>query len=136
MAKIVRGHSLEHRGGGLSKVEFVGDLDQSIGRDSGILSVTAERAGIGDTVADFNVAGISARCDHDTRGFLSINERQRCGIATFAKINIDKVHAGSFDLHDRFVWFGFRDGKFDEFKNFGTTGLRNLYGFHVGNSKW
>ena len=132
VGKVVSSHALKHGSSGLTEIELVGNLDEPIGGNDGILGVGAETSGVGDAITGLDRGNARADFGDDAGGFLSINEGKLCWITTFAKVHVDKVDANCFDLDECFAGARLGSGNVDEGENFGATGLLNLNGFHVG----
>src|SRR6185295_14822999 len=94
------------------------------------LRVTSERTRVSDAIANLQLLHVTADFGDDTRAFLSIDKGQRRQVASFAKVNVDKVHAGSLDLHHGLIRFRLRRRGVNKSEHFGPTRLSNLYGFH------
>src|SRR5687767_15834888 len=131
MAEIVRCHPLQHRSSSLREVELIRNRHQTVGGHRRIISVGTKNTGISHAFPDLYVRHICADCSHSSRAFLSGQERQLGGIPTLAVIDVDEVYAGCFDLHDSFIWFGFRYGEVDKLENFRSADLGNLDSVHV-----
>src|SRR5260370_12087131 len=105
-------------------------MDQAIGRNSGILCVTPQDTGIGNTIAGLHTLHLGAyRGDH-TRSFQSHDEGKGCWITAFAEIDVDKIHTRGFNLNDSLIRLGFWNRKVDERERFWSAHLRDLDGFH------
>jgi hypothetical protein len=126
----VRRHPLQHRRRCLIEVELVRNLHELARRHCRKLRITTETTNIRHAFPKSDSRDIRADGDNHARRFLTVDERQRRGIAAFAEIDIDEVHARRFDLHQRFVRFGFGNGHVDKREHFRPADLRYLDGFH------
>src|SRR6266851_3313905 len=134
LTKIVRRHTLKHCRRSPIEIELIGDLNQTIRRDSSVLRIASQHAGIGHAFAESYVGYFRTGRYNNPCRFLAIDEREWCRIATLAEIDVDEIHTGRFDLHHRFMWFGFRNGKVNERQDFWATDSGNLNGFHSAGS--
>src|SRR5258706_9189203 len=123
VAEIVSSHSLQHCRRRLWEINLVGNRDQAIGWYGCVLGIASQRSGIGDAVSHFHTRYIRPHRRDDACGLLTVNERERRRVTAFAEIDVDKVDARGFDLNDRLVWFGLRDGKIDQLQYFRSAGL-------------
>ena len=114
MGKVMRRHSLQHRCGSSFKINLMRYRYQAVYGNGGIFGITSSDTGIRDAIAGLDVVHPTANCDNDSSGFLAVNKRERCWIASFAKIDIDEVNSGSFDLNDHFAGLRSGNGKVDE----------------------
>src|SRR5262245_36953624 len=108
MNEIMRRHALKHCSRCLFKTQLVGNLHQPARRDGRILGVTSRQARVSNTIAGLERCYIAADLGNDTGAFLTVHEGKLYRITALAKVNVDEVHAGGFDLRERFVWFWFR----------------------------
>src|SRR6478736_1530357 len=99
MGQVVGGHALEHGSGSLLIGHTIGNFDQAVGGDDGVLGVGTQNAGVGDTVARLDGGDVLAEGGDRAGGFLSGNEWQRDFVAAFAVVDVDEVHAYGGDFH-------------------------------------
>ncbi len=92
--QIVRGHALQHHRRGLLVGDGIRDRHQPVGRDQTALGVGAERPGVGDPLADPNLAhALADRFDH-AGALLTRDEGQtRRRIQAAPEIDVDEVES-------------------------------------------
>src|SRR5437762_697204 len=90
--KIMCGQALQHRSGGVFKIEFSGNLDESISGHRCEFGVTTKRACVGNSVSRFDCGDVRADFTYNAGAFLSDDEWQRSRIASFAEIHINEVN--------------------------------------------
>ena len=124
--KIVGGHSLQHESRSLLIVDSIGNLDQAVGGNAGILRIAAEHHGVGHPISDLHVGYVGADRNHLARSFLPRHKRDDCFVAAFAVVNINEVDACGRNLYDRVTALGLRNRKFNLFHY-----LRTAYVFYL-----
>src|SRR5207247_7957939 len=82
--QIMCGHPLEHRGGGLVKIELLRNPDESRRWNNRILRITSQYSGIGDTIAGLDIFDLVTDADNDPRRLHSRHKGNVGGIAAFA----------------------------------------------------
>src|ERR1700752_93162 len=100
----MRRHALKHRRCGVLEIQPFRNLYETTFRHRGILGITSKRTRVRDAIARLEHLYFAADFSYHARSFLSVYERKLRRITTLAKVNVDEVHTGCFDLHESFVW--------------------------------
>src|SRR5712691_5446303 len=130
--EVVRRHALEHYGGALLRAHAVRQHDDPVGRDDGVLGIRAEQARIRDALPNFGCGHAGANGAHSPRRFLTQRDRQRGLVVPCALVDVDEVHARSFDLYEHLA--GARGGPLDLLVPQRLRAARRVYPnrFHPG----
>ena len=127
--QVLHGHALEHHAGSLLVADIVGQLDGAVGRHQTLGRVAAERAHIGDAVADFQVGDARPDCDHLARALVAGGEGHADGrrISAHAEIRVDEIDAGGVRLDLDLALPGRRNVDVLISEDFGTARLVNTH---------
>ena len=122
-------HALEHHAGGLLVGDVVWQFHRAVGGEDALRGIAAERADIGDAVADFEVGHAGADGDHLAGALVAGDERHadRRGIAAHAEIGVDEVHANRMLLDLDLARSRRRDLDIVERQSFGTAVFVNAH---------
>src|SRR5436190_1434993 len=109
--EVSRRHALEQHGGALLRAHAVRQHHDPVRRHHGVLGIRAEQARIRDPLPNFGCGHTGTNGAHTPRRFLSQRDRQRDFVVPCALVDVDEVHAGSFDLYEHLA--GARGGPLD-----------------------
>ena len=99
LREIVCGTALEHRCRTGVKVDPIGQADQFLFWNRGVLGIGAGNAGIGHTITLAEVSDVGTQLFDRARRFQTQGDRQRNRIETGTLIGVDKVDAGSLNFY-------------------------------------
>ena len=126
----MRGHALQHRGGGGFEIDRSGNLHQLPGRDHGIFGVGSARHGVSHAIAQRDVLHVGPHGFHRSRAFAAQHDRRRGGINALAEIDIDEIDARCRNLHQRLAGAGRRFRNVRIFQILNAAGLFDKDSFH------
>src|SRR3989442_2067947 len=109
--EVMRRHALEQHGGALLRAHAVRQHHDPVRRHHGVLGIRAEQARIRDALPNFGCGHARTNRAHTPRRFLSQRDRQRDFVVPCPLVDVDEVHAGSFDLYEHLA--GARGGPLD-----------------------
>ena len=114
VSEIMRGHALEHGGGGVLQAQAVGNLDQLRGGNESVLGIAADDAGGGDRIAGFESRDAGTELLHGARGFAARNQGERGLVDALAKVDLDEVDAGGLNADEHLARPWLRNGQVDK----------------------
>ena len=117
----MRGHPLQHGGGGAFRLEPLRERHQARRRDGLMGSVGAHRSCPGDAIARFEVAHALAHRLHRARAFLPGDERQRHLVGAAALVDVDEIDPRRLHAHQDLARLGLRRGKVLKLHLFGAA---------------
>ncbi len=101
LAQEVRGHPLQHQGGGGLELHPVRHDHRSVGRNDDLLGVAAVvDHGPRNPVPDGKVGDAGAERTHRARALRTQHERQLPRVDARALVDVDEVHASGRDVHE------------------------------------
>src|SRR2546429_410496 len=109
--EVMRRHALEQHDGALLRAHAVRQHHEPVRRHHGVLGIRAEQARIRDPLPNFGCGHTGTNGAHTPRRFLSQRDRQRDFVVPCPLVDVDEVHAGSFDLYELLA--GARGGPLD-----------------------
>ena len=129
--EVVRRHALQHRRGAVAERHRIGQLHEAVGGDDAHLRVRAGDAAVRDAIARSHVAHVVA--DRRDRARRLEPERPRNGVRVEAgaEVDVDEVHAGGRDLHQRLAACQCRVGDVLVPQHFGAARLMNADRLHA-----
>ena len=92
--EIMRGHALEHDGGGSFGGDVRGNFDELGGGDHGVIGIRAAGHGIGDAIANGDGGDVFADGDNRARAFVTEREGGIGFIEAETEIDVNEVDAG------------------------------------------
>ncbi len=131
MREVVRGHALQHGGGGLAQLEARGNLHQKVRRHRGVFGVAATRHGPGDVIASSQSTDTFAESFDGTRAFHAQHGGERNLVKAGALIDVDKIHARRGELHQYLAGGGFGLRQIAVTEDAGVAVLFDENSFHV-----
>src|SRR5438034_859115 len=125
-------HAPGQHGGALLRAHAVRQHHDPVRRHHGVLGIRAEQARIRDALPNFGRGHTGTNGAHTPRRFLSQRDRQRDFVVPCALVDVDEVHAGSFDLYEHLA--GARGGPLDVLVPQRVRTARRVYPnrFHPG----
>ena len=99
--EIVRGHALQHGGGGGLEIDVVRDLHQHGRRHHGVLRIGAAGHRVGHAVAGRDFRDALADCFHRARAFAADRDRRIGLVQAGTEVDVDEVDAAGGDAHQR-----------------------------------
>ncbi len=129
--EIVRGHALQHRGGGGARVDGRRERHQLPRRHRRVLGVGADVHRVRDAIAGARlVDAVAHRLDH-ARRFRAGHERERQRVEPAAVIHVEEVHADRFSAHQRFTARRRRAIDLFQHQRLGAAGAVHADRFHA-----
>ena len=128
--QVVRGHALQHGGGGLLHAQPLGNLDQLRGGNQRVLGITAHHADRGNRIAGREARHARAQFLHRARGLAARSQRQSSLVDALAEVDFDEVDPDSLNADQNLARSRLRDGQLGKLQNLWSAGLMNLDGFH------
>ena len=131
--EVVRGHALEHGGGGDLVGDRIGHTHERAGGRDHALGVRARRRRPGDAVAGSQPESVRTHGLDAAGAFQPRDEGKRPRVQTRPEVDVDEVDAGGSDANPRLARAGRSGVAIDERQRLGTAGLFDDDRFRHGN---
>ena len=129
LEQILRRQALQHHGRTGFERNRVGQFAHALGGHHAHLAITARwLAGIGCAVAHFQVRHALAHGFDHARGLHAQLQGHGQSVQTAALVDVNKVQANGLVADTDLAGAGFAHGDINQFHDFGTPVLVNLYG--------